>query len=206
MGTDMIRFVPTVLTIIRQSNYTATPWRNGGGTTLEAARVPAGADSFRWRVSVARIEISGPFSDFAGYRRTMVLLRGAGLTLQFANGHKCDLRKTGDLVDFDGADTAFCELHDGPCVDLNFMVSNSVRSEARILGVDNTAPVYACDEESTLILSIADPIVLHSDAGETVKLEPWDLAVLSRGSARVCKADPLARSAPSDVFFATISL
>lgn len=200
----MIHVVPTALTIIRKSSYTATPWRNGGGTTLEAIRVPAGADSFRWRVSVANIDVSGPFSDFAGYRRTMVLLRGAGLTLQFANGHNCVLGKTGDLADFDGADSAFCELHDGPCVDLNFMVSNSARSEVRILGVDNSAPVHAFDEESTLILSIADPMLLHSDAGETVKLAPWDLAVLSHGSARVGKAEQAARSAPSAVFFATI--
>ena len=202
----MIHVVTTALTIIRQSSYTATPWRNGGGTTLEAIRVPAGADSFRWRVSVANIKVSGPFSDFAGYRRTMVLLQGAGLTLQFATGHHCVLRKIGDLADFDGADSVFCELHDGPCVDLNFMVSNSMHSEVRILGVDHSAPVHAFDEQSTLILSIADPMLLHSDAGETVKLEPWDLAVLSHGSARVGKAQPAAGCTPSDVFFATISL
>ena len=202
----MIHVVPTALTIIRQSSYTVTPWRNGGGTTLEAIRVPAGADAFGWRVSIAKIELSGPFSDFAGYRRIMVLLRGAGLTLQFAGGQHCDLRKIGDLADFDGADPAFCKLHDGPCVDLNFMASNSARFQARILGVDHSAPVQAVEEESTLIVSIADPVVLQSDTGETVKLEPWDLAVLCHGSARVCKAEPTARSAPSDVFFATISL
>jgi uncharacterized protein len=197
--------VPTALTILRQSTYAATPWRNGGGTTHEAIRVPAGADAFRWRVSVANIEVSGPFSDFAGYRRTMVLLRGAGLTLQFANGEHCVLQKIGDLADFDGAASTFCELHDGPCVDLNFMVSNLSQAEVRVLAWDDSAPVQACDEKSTLILSIADPMLLQSDAGETVRLEPWDLAVLTRGSARLGKAEPAALSAPSPVFFATIS-
>jgi environmental stress-induced protein Ves len=197
--------VPTALTIIRQSTYTAIPWRNGGGTTHEAIRVPAGGDSFRWRVSVANIDVSGPFSDFAGYRRTMVLLRGTGLTLQFANGERCVLQKIGDLANFDGAASTFCELHDGPCVDLNFMVSNAARAEVRILGVDNSAPVQAADEKSTLILSIADPMLLQSDAGETVRLEPWDLAVLSHGSARLGTLKPVALSAPSAVFFATIS-
>jgi environmental stress-induced protein Ves len=197
--------VPTALTIIRQSSYTATPWKNGGGTTHEAIRVPAGGDSFRWRVSVANIEVSGPFSDFAGYRRTMVLLRGTGLTLKFANGEQCVLQKIGDLVVFDGAISTFCELHDGPCVDLNFMVSSTARAEVRILGVHNSEPVQALDEKSTLILSIADPMLLQSDAGETVRLEPWDLAVLSRGSVRLGTLKPAALSAPSAVFFATIS-
>lgn len=197
--------MPTALTILRQSDYAATPWRNGGGTTHEAIRVPAGADAFRWRVSVANIEVSGPFSDFAGYRRTMVLLRGSGLTLQFANGARCVLQNIGDVANFDGAVSTFCELHDGPCVDLNLMVSNLSQAEVRVLAWDNSEPVQACDEKSTLILSIADPMLLQSDAGETVRLEPWDLAVLSQGSARLGKAEPAAQSAPSAVFFATIN-
>jgi hypothetical protein len=197
--------VPTALTIIRQSSYTASAWKNGGGTTHEAIRVPAGGDSFRWRVSLATIEVSGPFSDFAGYRRSMVLLRGTGLTLKLSNGEHCVLQKIGDLTNFDGAVSAFCELHDGPCVDLNFMVSNSTRAEVRILAVDQSAPVQALDEKSTLLLSISDPMLLQSDAGETVRLEPWDLAVLSRGSVRLGTLNSAAPSVPSAVFFATIS-
>lgn len=135
----------------------------------------------------------------------MVLLRGTGLTLKFANGEQRVLQKIGDLVNFDGAVSTFCELHDGPCVDLNFMVSSAARAEVRILGVHDSAPVQASDENSTLILSIADPMLLQSEAGETVRLEPWDLAVLSRGSVRLGTVQPAASSVPSAVFFATIS-
>lgn len=135
----------------------------------------------------------------------MVLLRGSGLTLKFANGEQRVLQKIGDLAIFDGAVATFCELHDGPCVDLNFIVSNAARAEVRVLGVHNSAPVQALDEKSTLIFSIADPMLLQSDAGETVRLEPWDLAVLSRGSVRLGTLKPAALSAPTAVFFATIS-
>src|SRR5271170_5764644 len=112
--------------IIRQSDFTATPWKNGGGITHEAIRVPASGDPFRWRVSVAHIEASGPFSDFTGYNRKMVLLRGAGVALAFASGERRVLRNMGDLAEFDGALSTHCELLGGPCVDLNLMVSKSL--------------------------------------------------------------------------------
>ena len=78
--------------IIRQSDFTVTPWKNGGGVTREALRVPPRGDSFHWRVSVAQIDRSGPFSEFAAYNRTMVLLRGSGVDLtvaRMANGTGC---------------------------------------------------------------------------------------------------------------------
>ena len=73
------------LQIIRRASFTATPWKNGGGITHEAIRVPAGGDTFRWRVSVAHINASGPFSEFAEYNRKMVLLQGAGIDLRFGD-------------------------------------------------------------------------------------------------------------------------
>ena len=74
--------------IVRQSEFKASPWKNGGGITHEAMREPAGGDEFRWRVSVAHIDACGPFSDFAGYARTMVLLRGGGVALQLSDGSR----------------------------------------------------------------------------------------------------------------------
>ena len=52
----------------------ATPWKNGGGTTQEIAGWPAGAglDAFGWRVSIACIAASGPFSVFAGIDRSIM--------------------------------------------------------------------------------------------------------------------------------------
>jgi environmental stress-induced protein Ves len=114
--------------ILRAASFKATPWKNGGGLTHEMLRIPPGAAAFRSRLSVAHIDASGPFSDFAGYRRYMVLLRGNGLRLRFAGASDLILREVGDWVEFDGALAADCELFDGPCVDLNFMVLNSMPS------------------------------------------------------------------------------
>lgn len=60
--------------------------------THEVIRVPLGTDAFRWRVSVAQIDVSGPFSDFADYNRKMVLLRGTGVRLTFDGSEHADLR------------------------------------------------------------------------------------------------------------------
>jgi uncharacterized protein len=196
--------VPTALKIIRQSSFTATPWKNGGGITYEAMRVPAGGDPFLWRLSVAHIDSSGPFSDFAGYCRSMVLLRGAGLTLKFGNGEQCDLRQIGDSVEFDGAMPTHCDLLQGPCVDLNFMVSKSLQATARIVRLEQSLTALAA-LQSALIFSVEAPLLLHGDAGEPVRLEPWDLAVFSQGTVGLGRIEPDPLSAPSAVFFATIT-
>ncbi|HMI76670.1 MAG TPA: HutD family protein [Steroidobacteraceae bacterium] len=199
--------MPTALKIIRQSSFTATPWRNGGGITYEAMRVPPGGDPFLWRVSVAHIDSSGPFSDFAGYSRSMVLLRGAGLTLKFGNGEQRVLQKIGDSAAFDGAMPTQCELLQGPCVDLNFMSSKSLRADARIVRLDQ-GPTALSAPDSALIFSLEAPLLLDGDAGDAgdaVRLEPWDLAVFSQGTVRLRRIEADRLSAPSAVFFATIS-
>src|SRR5438445_12789240 len=100
--------------IIRRSSLVPVPWKNGGGITHEMIRVPATGDPFLWRVSIAQIDASGPFSSFTGYSRKMVLLRGAGLRLKFAAGADRQLGEVGDMAAFDGAIATQCELLDGP--------------------------------------------------------------------------------------------
>jgi uncharacterized protein len=197
--------VPTALKIVRQSSFKAIPWKNGGGMTHEAIRVPAAGESFLWRVSVAHIDTSGPFSDFAGYRRSMVLLRGRGLTLKFGNGEHCVLQKIGESAQFDGALSTHCDLLNGPCVDLNFMVSTSLQAEARVVRLEKSLSTQASPVGSTLIFSVADPLLLETGAAEPVRLEPWDLAVVSQGTARLSRIEPDKLSSPSAVFFATIN-
>jgi environmental stress-induced protein Ves len=191
--------------IIRRSSFTALPWKNGGGTTHEAIRVPPTGDAFLWRVSVAQIDSSGPFSDFRGYDRRMVLLRGRGIALEFGGGRQCVLRSVGDSVEFDGGVPTRCELLDGSCMDLNLMVSKSLRTAARIEHISEPTLVAAIRGETTLIFGIQDPVSLDSGVGESTRLEPWDLAILSDCSAHLGNMSPGEDSGPSAVFIATIS-
>ena len=196
--------MPSSVQLVRRSTFRRSPWKNGGGITHEAIRVPAERDPFLWRVSLAQIDSSGPFSDFAGYDRKMVLLQGPGIKLTHGNGQQRLLNKVGDCAEFAGAMPTHCELLGGPCVDLNLMVAESLRSTAHVERLIERL-IATADGETTLIFAIESPLSLCSDGGETVRLEPWDLAVLSRGSARFDNMTPEARTAPGAVFIATIT-
>jgi environmental stress-induced protein Ves len=167
--------------IVRQASFKAVPWKNGGGITHEAIRVPANGDPFRWRVSVARIDASGPFSDFSGYDRKMILLKGRGVALRFANGAVRALRAVGDMAEFDGALAARCDLVGGPCVDLNLIAAKALPGvSAQVARVRETLTVPAAAGRATLAFPI-DAAVEISRGSERAVLEAWDLAVLPGG-------------------------
>jgi len=163
--------------IVRQASFKTVPWKNGGGITHEAIRVPANGDPFHWRVSVARIDVSGPFSDFSGYDRKMILLKGGGVALRFADGAVRALRAVGDMAEFDGALAAQCDLVDGPCVDLNLIAAKALPGvSARVARLESlTLPAVA--GRATLAFPI-DAAVEISRGSERVVLAAWDLAVI----------------------------
>lgn len=72
----------------RVDELPAVPWKNGGGTTRQVASWPPGAgfDDFEWRVSMADITASGPFSAFPGVDRHILLLSGDGMRLHDGDG------------------------------------------------------------------------------------------------------------------------
>jgi uncharacterized protein len=192
------------LQIIRKSSFKATPWKNGGGITHEVLRDPPNGDPFHWRVSVAHIDASGPFSEFAEYNRKMVLLRGTGVELRFAGGTHMALRKVGELVEFDGALAAHCELLSGACVDLNLMVLKSDSAVVRVERFIESLAVRASRSETTLVFPIDRKITLQLTAGKPVTLEPWDLAVMSQCAGRISRLESAQTSVATSVFVATL--
>ena len=191
--------------IIRKASFTATPWKNGGGVTHEALRVPATGDTFRWRVSIAQIDRSGPFSDFAGYNRKMVLLRGAGVRLTFDGARQSELREVGDLAEFDGAAKAECELVDGPCTDLNLIVTKSMgQVRAWVETLRERRSLDTRHGGVTLLVGIGGPLSIDAGGGFTTRLDPWDLAVLAPPDAAVVRAAELDGSTAPLAFFAAL--
>jgi len=190
--------------IIRQSEFRSTPWKNGGGITREAIRVPESGDPFRWRVSVAHIDQSGPFSDFAAYNRIMVLLRGGGVALKFSNGEERLLRDVGDVAQFDGALATQCELLGGACVDLNLMVAKSLPGvHAQVQRLHQPLALPAAQGRATVIFPIDAALVVHAGA-EAAALEPWDLAVISHSTGQGGTLVPRDASTAGLVFLASL--
>jgi environmental stress-induced protein Ves len=91
---------------------------------LARAELPDGS-GFAWRLSVADIEKAGPFSDFRGYRRQLVMLDGTGLCLHGPGTGSVRLEQPGDMHEFDGADAIAATLHGGPCRDVNIMTAHA---------------------------------------------------------------------------------
>jgi hypothetical protein len=176
------------LQVIRRASFKAVPWKNGGGITHEALRVPEQGDAFRWRVSVAEVGTSGPFSDFNGYRRYMTLLEGAGIDLRFGDGTSQTLRRPGELIEFDGAMSIYGELIDGPCRDLNLIVSKGLSATVRVERAAAQLSIEAGRDQTVLVFPIDGGAALRIEGDrnvETLALERWDLAVLSAGAANV---------------------
>lgn len=98
------------------------PWKNGGGTTTEIAR-EGERERWTWRVSIAAVERPGPFSDFAGYERTIMLLRGDGMVLDI--GGRVVRLERHEPFTFDGAAPTEGRLAGGAVQDLNLIVDRA---------------------------------------------------------------------------------
>lgn len=99
------------------------PWKNGGGVTTEIASGPPCAEgqAWSWRVSVADVGATGPFSEFPGIDRTICVIEGGGMDLQFEDGRSLPLEPNLP-VDFDGGATVTGILRDEAIRDFNVMV------------------------------------------------------------------------------------
>jgi uncharacterized protein len=107
---------------LRRAQYRSMPWRNGSGTTLEIAREPVAGSEFLWRLSLATVATDGPFSNYAGYRRSVTLIAGAGFRLAIGDRGPVVLDSVGASALFDGAAAVDCALIAGACSDLSLMV------------------------------------------------------------------------------------
>jgi uncharacterized protein len=166
-----------------------TPWKNGGGTTREIISIPRGAtlDTFVWRVSIADVSTSGPFSVFKGVERVLVLLEGDGVELRGADGrviHRLDT----PLVPFtfSGDDEITSSLLAGPSVDFNVMTR---RSAAHVdVRVVRTREELAAHSSGVLFVARGGWTV-SATGHEPIRFEPgdgcwWD------GESVACRATP----------------
>lgn len=115
------------LTELAPTDYRRTPWKNGGGVTVDiaaawtAGAVAGGWDGMRWRLGRTRIERPGPFSELAGYDRVLAVVEGRGLVLHPAGRPPLDVREPFRAVRFPGEWRIESRLEAGPVGVLNLM-------------------------------------------------------------------------------------
>jgi environmental stress-induced protein Ves len=110
--------------LINTREVAAMPWKNGGGVTRTIAVSPEGAglEDFAWRVSIADVAESGPFSAFPGVDRTILLLDGEGMLLHGDEGPTFALTTPFQPHSMAGDEPVRAELVNGSTRDFNIMV------------------------------------------------------------------------------------
>jgi environmental stress-induced protein Ves len=173
---------------VSASQYRMAPWRNGGGMTAEIAIEPEGAavdSKFLWRLSLARIDRGGPFSPFEGYDRTIALIAGAGMVLNFRERGSARIDKPLQLLAFSGEWAPGCALIEGPTEDFNVMTDRArIRHRVERLEASPTARLLtAAPTLAVFALSGGRATV----DGETIELGERD-TVIAEGAGQVALA------------------
>jgi len=129
--------------LIAPADWRTMPWKNGQGITHELAVARSTASpsplGFDWRLSIAEVAASAPFSTFAGCDRTIVLLAGDGMVLDGGSDGSHVLAEVLAPYAFPGERPIDCRLLGGPCRDFNVMVARSrARAAVEVLSVGST--------------------------------------------------------------------
>jgi environmental stress-induced protein Ves len=178
-----------VALILRARERVAVPWKNGGGVTRTVAVHPPGSDleTFDWRVSIAEVRSSGPFSVFSGVERHMAVLRGQ-LSLSIDGRAPLILTADSAPLSFAGDVPVHGAALAGAVTDLNVMTRRGRCSAQLRHWAAGAAAPPAVHAAATLILALA-PLTVRSFAGE-LQLEELDAAWLPEGMRGVQVSAP----------------
>jgi environmental stress-induced protein Ves len=110
------------LDVLPAARHTRMRWANGGGWTTEIIAEPS-SKQWEWRVSVADVDVAGPFSVLPGVNRSIALLRGAGFALTVGGRDEEVIDLPFQPFEFAGDEATTCRLLDGPVQDLNLMTT-----------------------------------------------------------------------------------
>lgn len=151
-----------MITLLDPVSYLRTPWKNGGGTTVDIA-----FSGDVWRFGRTPIVRPGPFSDYTGYDRVQVLVSGSGLVLETPEG-EIDVRQPFRPVRFTGETRIASRLEAGPVEVVNLI---GARAQVKI-------DIAILDEDRTLLLQPGTHIAYspHGEAALAVQGDERRLA------------------------------
>ena len=151
------------------------PWANGAGVTTVILREPDDAD-WRVRISVARVEQEGPFSELPGTRRVLVPL-DAPMTLRFPDGNKRHGARF-EVLQFDGSPAPMGLLPEGATRDFNLMLRGEARGEVLARRLADTMLLPVESGIRWLVYLDSGRARLSTNGGEAVALNPHDAALV----------------------------
>ena len=170
-----------MLTVIPASTYRRMPWKNGQGETTEIAVEPAGG-SFLWRLSIADVARSGPFSAYPGIERWVTVLSGSGMRLTIGEDAPRLVRALDPPVRFSGGAVTSCELLAGAIRDFNLMLDHDA-AEGQLAVL--RGPLSQRLEGETVLLHAVTGSASVSAASQTIALPEGDTARLDGAGGSV---------------------
>lgn len=144
-----------MITLLDPASYLRTPWKNGGGTTVDIA-----FSGDVWRFGRTPIVQPGPFSDYTGFDRVQVLVAGSGLVLMTPQG-EIDVRQPFRPVRFAGETQIVSQLEAGPVEVVNLI---GLRSQVKI-------DIAILDEDHTLHLEPGTHIAYNPHGDSTIAVQ-----------------------------------
>ncbi|SDG24186.1 MULTISPECIES: HutD family protein [unclassified Duganella] len=165
--------------LIQYASLRAAPWKNGGGSTTEIAISPAGTgfEDFDWRVSLATIAQDGPFSVFPGIDRSLALVDGEGVLLDFGD-ERFVLSPSEPLIEFAGEDAVHATVTGQHTTDFNVMTRRGqCRHRLELLMVKGTQALKRRAGTTLLFLADGESLTLSSTR-ERIAMVRYDTVVL----------------------------
>lgn len=119
------------LTHLAPASYARSPWKNGGGVTVDIAeqRLPGSQlgswEGLVWRLGRTTINVPAPFSDLSGFDRWQVVTGGSGLVLDTPGG-EVDLRQPFWPAHYRGEAPITSRLENGPVEVVNLIADRAL--------------------------------------------------------------------------------
>lgn len=170
--------------LIQYASLMPAPWKNGGGSTTEIAVFPPGAgfDDFDWRVSLATITQDGPFSAFPGIDRTLALVDGDGVLLDFGD-ERVVLSPSEPLIEFDGEEIVHATVSGANTTDFNVMTRRGrCRHRLEACVVRGTEQLQRRGATTLLFLADGESLTVSS-ARERIAMVRYDVLVMESDQA-----------------------
>ncbi len=172
--------------------YQRMPWKNGGGSTDEifAERKDT---RMLWRVSLATISQSGPFSCFEDYTRVIVTLKG-DVELSHSGARRFALESLVPYK-FDGGLATECYLSGSDALDFNLMAHKNFGLPA----------VWAVrDSSQEIITKGLRRLAVYAFMGEALMEGNVDNTTINQGETLILGGDSVIKP-PDDKFKVTAS-
>jgi environmental stress-induced protein Ves len=164
------------------ADYRVMAWRNGAGRTTELARSAdaEGLDqgAFDWRVSIADVAASGPFSPFPGYDRVLLQLSGEPMLLSHGARGETRLARLAPYA-FSGDWETTGTIGATPARDFNVITRRGVvAADVSVVTLAGDGSVGVSWQHGELLVhALAGAMALDSEGGVRFELAPGDTLV-----------------------------